>query len=118
MPTRVVNVRGRTEAELEAIPGFVYVGRKMPRDKRRAIRTGSPFGNPFRGPGSVARYIDHVLVSPELLALLPTLAGRALGCWCIDDQPTPPAAGGELVCHAQALALLADGWRPVGPVRT
>ncbi|MER6799640.1 DUF4326 domain-containing protein, partial [Amycolatopsis mediterranei] len=34
---------------------------------------------------------------PDLLALLPGLRGRRLGCWCV---PEP--------CHAQVIAELAD----------
>lgn len=96
--TRVVNVR-------TAPPGsYVYVGRAMPRHKNPAIRAGSIWGNPFRAGDTadvLTRYRQHVLDSPELVAQLPTLRGRTLGCWC---YPNP--------CHADFLAELADG--PLG----
>jgi hypothetical protein len=40
--TRVINVRGRDRAELEADPDFVYVGRRT-----RGGWPDSPWGNPF-----------------------------------------------------------------------
>jgi len=55
-----------------------------------------------RGPdGSreevVASYRAYLLGRPDLLALLPELRGRRLGCWC---APEP--------CHAAVIAELAD----------
>jgi hypothetical protein len=103
--TRVVNVR-------TAAPGsYVYVGRAMPRHKNPAFRTGSPFGNPFKvgADGTIeevlAKYRQHVLASQPLRPLLPTLRGKALGCWCCDWQPGQPPGP----CHACILAELADG---------
>jgi Domain of unknown function (DUF4326) len=89
--TVAVNVR-------EAAPGsFIYVGRA------NSHFPASPFGNPFR-PGRdgtrtdcLAKYRDWLLSRPELLALLPALKGKRLGCWC---KP--------LACHADILAELAD----------
>ena len=43
------------------------------------------------------RYREYLLARPDLLALLPGLRGRRLGCWCV---PEP--------CHAQVIADLAD----------
>jgi hypothetical protein len=97
--TTVVNLSGH-----RGDPGYadvVYVG--------RALRRGgwdlpaSPLANPFRpGPDGtraevMARYREYLLGRPELLALLPGLRGRRLGCWC---APEP--------CHAQVIAGLAD----------
>jgi len=103
--TTVVNLKGNRDD-----PGFadvVYVG--------RALRRGgwdlaaSPLANPFR-PGRdgsrsevVARYREYLLSRPDLLALLPGLRGKRLGCWC---APEP--------CHAEVIAELADAAGPVG----
>ena len=79
----------------------VYVGRAMYRGGWKL--PGSPLASPFRpGPdGSreevLARYRQYLLGQPDLLALLPALRGRRLGCWCV---PEP--------CHAQVIAELAD----------
>lgn len=65
------------------------------------LRSG---GNPFRmGPASgrdevIARYREWVLTQPKLLAALPELKGKRLGCYC---KPLP--------CHGDVLAELADG---------
>lgn len=102
--TRVVRVRAWRRD-----PGVIYVGRAAfgwPR---------SDWANPFvvgkdgTREEVVARYRDYLLTQrPDLLARLPELRGRTLGCWC-----APP--GGELraddepyVCHGQVLAALAD----------
>ncbi|HEX7995298.1 MAG TPA: DUF4326 domain-containing protein [Streptosporangiaceae bacterium] len=99
MATTVVNLKGHRDD-----PGFadvVYVGRPMHRGGWHL--PGSPLANPFRpGPdGSrddvMARYRLYLLDRPDLLALLPNLRGRRLGCWC---APQP--------CHAQVIAELAD----------
>jgi hypothetical protein len=97
--TSVTNLKGR-----RGDPDFadvVYVGRAMHRGGWQL--PASPLANPFRpGPdGSreevVARYRAYLLGRPDLLALLPGLRGRRLGCWC---APLP--------CHAAVIAELAD----------
>jgi Domain of unknown function (DUF4326) len=119
IPTRVINVRGKTAEQLAAIPGFVYVGRALSFSPVPLIRAGSPFGNPFKVAaglslaGVLGFYRDHVRASPKLLALLPTLRGKVLGCWCCDDDRS--GASATLCCHGQVLAELADG--PLGEVR-
>ena len=64
----------------------VYIGRP------------SPWGNPFvigrdgTRAEVVAKYRDWILSQPELLAQLPTLRGRTLGCWC-----APQACHGDVL---------------------
>lgn len=83
-PTRVVHCKHENYD--------VYVGRP------------SIFGNPFRiGPDGtrlqvIAKYARWIQNRPDLLARLPALRGKALGCHC---APLP--------CHASVLACLADG---------
>lgn len=82
-PTRAVNSRHER--------GDVYIGRP------------SKWGNPFRiGPDGtreevVAKYRAWLLKQPHLLAALPELRGKTLGCWC-----APQA------CHGDVLAELAN----------
>ena len=95
--TRVVNVR--------TVDGTydVYIGR------------GSIWGNPYThiyyaDPAhngvvlvssreeAIERYEEWIETQPELLALLPTLKGKTLGCYC---RP--------LACHGDVLARMADG---------
>lgn len=72
-------------------PFDVYIGRP------------SKWGNPFEiGRNGtrlevIARYEEWIGSQPDLLAALPELAGRTLGCWCA------PRA-----CHGDVLARLAD----------
>jgi hypothetical protein len=101
--TTVVNLKGhRGDPEFDDV---VYVGRAMHRGGWHL--QASPLANPFRlGPdGSredvITRYRAYLLGRPELLALLPDLRGRRLGCWCL---PEP--------CHAQVIAELADAGLP------
>ncbi len=77
----------------------VYIGRP------------SLFGNPFSHLAStsaqfrvatreeaVARYREWVKTQPKVLAELPKIRGKRLGCWCSEMKP----------CHGHVLADLAD----------
>jgi hypothetical protein len=97
--TTVVNITGhRDDPHLTDV---VYVGRAMYRGGWRL--RASPLANPFRigcdgDRGEViAKYRDYLLGHPDLLALLPDLRGKRLGCWC---KPLP--------CHADVIAEFAD----------
>ncbi len=76
-------------------PYDIYIGRP------------GPWGNPFTiGPDGtreevIAKYAAWLRTQPRLLALLPTLRGKRLGCWC---APQP--------CHGDILAELADNPPP------
>jgi Domain of unknown function (DUF4326) len=98
-PTTVVNLKGHRDD-----PSFgdvVYVGRAMHRGGWHL--PASPLANPYRLDPQVSReevvsrYRAHLLGRPDLLALLPELRGKRLGCWC---APLP--------CHADVIAELAD----------
>lgn len=71
-------------------PCDIYIGRP------------SRWGNPFKvdRDGSreevIAKYRTYVLSRPDLVAALPELQGKVLGCWC---APEP--------CHGDVLAVLA-----------
>ena len=97
--TTVVNLKGHRDDPDYA--DVVYVGRPMHRGGW--MLTGSPLAGPYRpGPDGTRqevldKYREHLLGRPDLLALLPALRGRRLGCWCV---PEP--------CHAQVIAELAD----------
>ena len=70
----------------------VYVGRAMYQGGWRLPT--SKWANPFRmkeeTPTERTRvltaYREHVESRPELLAALPELAGKSLGCWCIGPR--------------------------------
>jgi hypothetical protein len=61
----------------------------------------SKWGNPFElgKDGTrkevIAKYKEYVLNNPELMAALPELEGKILGCWC---HPLP--------CHGDVLVEL------------
>lgn len=82
MRTRVVHCR-REQYD-------VYIGRP------------GPWGNPYViGPDGdraqvIAAFERYLLGSPELLARLPELRGKILGCWCAPDS-----------CHGDVLARYA-----------
>ena len=75
--------------------------------KREAydVYIGRPgkWGNPFEigKDGSrmqvINKYREWIKTQPDLMRDLPTLKGKALGCWC---YPRP--------CHGDVLAELAD----------
>jgi hypothetical protein len=97
--TTVVNMSGHRDDP--AFANVVYVGRAMYRGGWRL--PASSLANPFRlgADGDrdevVGKYREYLLGRPDLLALLPDLRGKRLGCWC-----TP------LPCHADVIAELAD----------
>jgi hypothetical protein len=101
--TTVVNLKGHRDDP--AYADVVYVGRAIHRGGWQLA--ASPLANPFRpGPdGSraemLANYRRYLLSRPDLLALVPDLRGRRLGCWC---KPLP--------CHGDVLAELADAREP------
>lgn len=97
-PTTVVNIR--TSPRHATGPNYVYVGRGR----------GSVWGNPYsHGTNTSARFLvatreeavekyeEWLLNQPDLLARLPELRGKVLGCWC---KP--------LACHGDVLSRLAD----------
>jgi hypothetical protein len=103
MATTVVNIKRR---EGIGLPFDVYIGRAMTRGGWRL--KGSKWANPFKidtprqkRDGTreevIAKYRTYLLESPELMAALPEVRGKVLGCWCL---PLP--------CHGQVLAELAD----------
>jgi len=77
-----------------------------PRDEPCDVRICRPskWGNPFRigRDGTreevIAKYRDYILARPDLLAALPALRGKCLGCYC---KPLP--------CHGDVLVELVDG---------
>ena len=100
MATTVVKMNGHKD-DAAWLAEVVYVGRAATQGGWR-LRS-HPLANPWK-PGRdgtreevVRKYRDYLLGSPELLALLPGLRGRKLGCWC---APLP--------CHADVIAELAD----------
>jgi hypothetical protein len=72
-------------------PHDVYIGRPS--------KWGNPFviGRDGTRPQVIERYERWLLGQPALLAALPELTGKTLGCWC-----APQA------CHCDVLARLAD----------
>lgn len=87
--TTVVNIK--TE------PYQIYIGRAC------YGHNASPFANKFKigwdGTRSqvLAKYRKWILGRPDLIALLPDLKGKTLGCWC---KPKP--------CHGDILVELLE----------
>ena len=71
-------------------PFDIYIGRPS--------RWGNPFkvGRDGTREEVIAKYRTYVLSRPDLVAVLPELQGKVLGCWC---APEP--------CHGDVLAELA-----------
>jgi hypothetical protein len=86
MTTTVANIRNGEEFD-------VYIGRGG----------DSIWGNPFKigrdgdRQEVIAKYRTYILRRPDLLAELPKLKGKRLGCWCAPR-----------LCHGNVLAELAD----------
>lgn len=76
-------------------PYDVYIGRP------------SKWGNPFiigqHGTRKevIIKYRDWIMTQPELLAALPELKNKILGCWCRHS-------GKNVACHGNVLLELLD----------
>jgi hypothetical protein len=46
---------------------------------------------------SIEKYREYILNNPELLAKLPELKGKVLGCWCKEDNKNVPCHGDVLI---------------------
>jgi hypothetical protein len=101
--TRVYNVRHD--------PFDVSIGRPIrSRPDLHAVGWGNPFAvRPlgFTAEQAVAAYLEWVQQQPDLLARLPELRGKRLGCWCAPQGGLDGDLNGS-VCHGQILAALAD----------
>jgi hypothetical protein len=87
-------------AHCQREPYDVYIGRAVPRRGLAASKWANPY--PLRREGDrldvIARYEhEHLPTHPELIAALPELRGKVLGCWC-----APKA------CHGDVLLRLAN----------
>ena len=91
--TRVINIRSGDPYDL-------YIGRRNPWKKL----IGSKWANPFKvgddgltREEAIARYREHVLSRPDLVAALPELRGKVLACWCKPEA-----------CHGDVLVELLE----------
>lgn len=82
----------------------VYIGRQCYRGGWNLPK--SPFANPFtvKKCGSVEKavekYEEYIRGRKDLLALLPQLKGKVLGCWCKKNNLT------SVPCHGDVLVKL------------
>lgn len=104
MSTVVVNVKHARNFD-------VYIGRV----NETYGLPESPFANPFRvgrdgtREDVIDQYREHLLARPDLLAALPGLCGKRLGCWCATPlMPELTAHDLPYRCHGQVVAELAD----------
>ena len=101
--TRATAVVNRTKGRGGALPFDVYIGRA----DRYGRWAESEWHNPYplrkgateaERAAVIERYRAYLLTErPDLVARLPELRGKVLGCWC------KPAA-----CHGDVLAELVD----------
>ena len=91
--TRVVNLRDNWA--IRYYPNFVYIGRGVAPFRRSKWANPYLIGRSGTRDEVVAKYRRWILGKPELLASLPELKGKILGCWCI------PKA-----CHGSVLVEL------------
>lgn len=98
-----------TDAGEEAGPRVVHCKRER-YDVYVGRGRGSRWGNRFKSPRDgtreevIVKYEQWLLSQPELVAALPELRGKVLGCWC---APKP--------CHADVLLRLANAPLPTAP---
>ncbi len=98
--TRVVDVRSKEWQETSEADR-VYIGRAVPRRGMKSSKWANPFpiSSELCRAGAIAKYAAWIQTQPYLLAALPELRGKTLGCWCKPEA-----------CHGDVLAALADGY--------
>lgn len=97
--TEVVNIRTCLDFNPARNPRDVYIGR-WHRTPKYGIYQRSKWANEFKDgkPEEVIElYRVYILGKPDLLACLPELKDKRLGCWC---YPEP--------CHGDLLKKLVD----------
>lgn len=95
MATTVINIKSRQ-------PYDIYIGRYNSAYGLFRSIWHNPYKVGIDGTREecIEKYRQHILASPDLLAQLPNLRGKRLGCWCA-----------PLSCHGHVLAELADATR-------
>jgi hypothetical protein len=93
--THNINMRGtqRTENGQPADKKVLYCGRSLVMGGWNLRK--SPFANEFHMSNEA--YEQYIIHTPELMRMMPRLAGLCLGCWC---APAP--------CHTDVLVKLAN----------
>ena len=87
-------------------PMNVYIGRKgiVFVGAQRFPKDNSPWANPFKvgrhgtREDVLEKYKKYITSNPELMARLPELRGKTLGCWCKPEK-----------CHGDILLELLAG---------
>ena len=77
----------------------VYIGRGVPRSGLKASVWGNPFklGKDGTREEIMAKFREWLPTQPELMARLPELKGKVLGCWCALEA-----------CHGDILSEFAN----------
>ncbi len=103
----VTNLIKPTVVHFKKHPYDIYIGR------------GSKWGNPFTHINdrktkaefivesreeAISNYKEYVLSCPDLMASLPELNGKTLGCWCVNKPVTE--IRDKKVCHGEVLMEL------------
>jgi len=97
--TRVVKIQRRDGKVIQDCD--VYIGRAVARGGWQL--PGSKWANPFSiakygsAEKVVQLYEEYLVSKPDLMASLPELQGKVLGCWC---KPGP--------CHGDVLVKMAN----------
>ena len=78
----------------------VFIGKGMKNDYwdlPDSIWMSPKFITPYNAVQTLPQYEKHIRSSPKLMAALPELIGKVLGCWC---KPEP--------CHGDVLVKLVN----------
>jgi hypothetical protein len=88
-------------------PYDLYIGRRVGRFGLPQSRWANPFPLAMGTREEVIEaFRTHLMSRPDLLAALPELKGKRLGCWCAPLGGV--TADDPLICHGQVIAQLTD----------
>ncbi len=93
--TRVVNLKGKKKEDFDGV--VVYIGRYHP--KWGSSKWGNPFkiGKDGTREEVIEKFRQYLLSRPDLMAQIPELKGKTLGCWCKPNA-----------CHGDVIVEFAD----------
>ena len=102
--TKVVRIRRKDGMIIQGCD--IYIGRRMTMGGWNLEE--SPFANPYKikeyGSADIvcALYETYIRNKPDLIAILPILRGKTLGCWCENPEK----------CHGSILIKLLNEYYP------
>lgn len=99
----LVNVRHLQRSDFD-----IYIGRWHPRfPNEPTYKWGNPYTlKDFTRQQAIDKYEELVRSTPALMASLPELEDKRIGCWCVEKPISVIRPSQDRVCHGEPLIKL------------